>query len=122
MTAFPLAAALFIPATNALDQLNVAPVTELVGVYVKGDPEQISAGANVLVRSGIGFTRTVTFWVLEHPFADRVNSYTTSIGALVLFINDSLIDPVLFAAELVIPFTIALDQLYVVPAVALVGV
>jgi hypothetical protein len=68
-------------------------------------------------------TVTVTFWVLVHPFALSVYAYVTTIGAAVVFVSVSFGLPVPEAGPTgVIPATVALVQLNVVPAVALAGV
>ena len=56
----PVAAALVIFATTALDQENVAPVVELVGVYVNAVPLQTAAGVKELPNVGTGVIVTTT--------------------------------------------------------------
>ena len=68
----PEAAGLLIPATAALDHAKVVPAVPLVGVYENTVLLQIAGGVNELVSVGAGFTFTTTFWILEHPFAERV--------------------------------------------------
>jgi hypothetical protein len=58
-----------------LDQLKVAPVTALPGVYWKALPLQIALGVVVVFNLGVGFTFTVTISVFEHPFEVTVNAY-----------------------------------------------
>ena len=43
------------------------------------------------MNNGVGFTDTVTFWVLEQPFAVNVNVYTTFTAVTILLVMDSLI-------------------------------
>jgi hypothetical protein len=85
-------------------------------------PLQIAGGVRVLDKTGPGLTVTGTFCVLLHPLAVRVNAYVTTIGAVVVLVSVSF---GLFVPEVgptgVIPATVALFQLNVVPAVALVG-
>ena len=83
----------------------------------------MAAGVRVVERVGVGFTVTVTFWVLLHPLADRVYSYITLIGASVVLVSVSFGLPVPDVGPAgVIPATVALVQLKEVPGVALVGV
>ena len=65
-------AELLIPDTAALVQVNVAPVVVLLGEYVNGELLHTGAVTKVLLSVGVGFTLTVTFWELLHPFAVRV--------------------------------------------------
>ena len=86
-------------------------------------PLQIEGGVRLLDRTGLGLTVTGTFCVLLHPLAVRVNAYVTTIGAVVVLVSVSfgLLVPDVGPTG-VMPATVALFQLYVVPAVALVGV
>ena len=64
----PLAAALLIPVTAARVQLNVVPVTELVAVYAKTEPE-VAVAAKLLVNAGMGFGAAIPLPDgLVHPF------------------------------------------------------
>ena len=84
----------------------------------------MSAGANVLLSTGVGFTVTTTFsTALEQPFAVVIYAYVTAIGAVVVFVNVSLIaatTPLLADSD--IPKTTARLQAKVGLAVALVAV
>ncbi len=76
----------------------------------------------MLLKVGVGFTVTVTFWVLGQPFAVSVIAYTTFIGAAVVFINVSLIEALLpLPAVLLIPATTARVHVKVL-GVALIAV
>lgn len=116
--------ALLIPVTEALDQENVVPLVPLVGVYPKLAPLQIAAGLSVDVKVGLGFTVTTTEYVvaLVQLFALTVYIYVTFTGALVEFVNASLIDPEPVALAFVIPTTAARDHVNDAPVVLLVGV
>ena len=117
-------AALLIPVTAALVQVKVEPAEALVGVQVKAELEQIAGGVKVLLKVGVGFTVTVTFWVFEQPLAVIVQAQTTLTGLAVVLTKVSLglADWAVVTAALLIPATAALVQVKVVPAVALVGV
>jgi hypothetical protein len=65
-------ALLFIPAIAARVQDRVAPVVLLVAVYEKVAPLQIAAELLGLDKTGVGFTRTVTFWTWLQPAAVKV--------------------------------------------------
>ena len=66
---------------------------------------------------------TTTFCTLLHPLAARVYRYVTAIGAFVIFLSVSLgLSVPAVGPAGVIPGTVALVQLNVAPAVALVGV
>ena len=68
-------------------------------------------------------TVTVTFWVLEQEFAVVVIAYVTTIGAVVVLVNVSLMTPLApLPAALLIPATAARVQEKVAPVVALVAV
>jgi len=118
----PDAGGLLIPATAALVQLKETPGVTLVGVYENKVLLQMAAGVSVLLKIGEGLTVTVTFCVFEHPFAERVYMYVTTIGNPVVLTRVSFGLPMPVAAGLLIPATAALLQLNVVPAVALAGV
>lgn len=60
------------PATAALVQKNVAPEVALFGVYVNAESLQIAVGVKLVLRVGVGLTRTVTFAVVLHPLAVTV--------------------------------------------------
>jgi hypothetical protein len=83
----------------------------------------IPTGVSVLLKEGIGLTVTVTFWGASlHPLAVVVIAYVTTIGAVVVLVNVSLMPPVPLAAAWLMPATNALVHAKVAPAVALVGV
>ena len=85
---------------------------------------QIAGGVSVLLNAGEGLTLTVTFWVVEQPFALIVKTYTTLIGLTVVLINTSfgLALWAVVIAGLLIPATAALVQVNEAPEVRLVGV
>jgi hypothetical protein len=82
----------------------------------------IAAGVSELVSIGVGFTVTVTLWLLLHPLAAMVYTYITLTGIVEVLMSVSLGLSVPEAAVLLIPATIERLQLNVAPAVALVGV
>ena len=45
----------------------------------------------MLDNAGVGLTTTVTLFIAGQPFAVIVYTYVTVIGALVVFVNTSLI-------------------------------
>ena len=59
---------------------------------------------------GVGLTTTLTLFVPEQPFAVIVYTYTTVIGAFVVFVSVSETSPVPDPAASVIPVTAALVQ------------
>jgi hypothetical protein len=65
----PEPARLLIPTTTARVQEKVGLAFELVAVYVKVDALQIAVGVNVELSVGLGFTTTVTLWVLVQLLA-----------------------------------------------------
>jgi hypothetical protein len=67
----------------------------------------IVPGEGVLVNVGLGYTVTVTFCVLEHPFAETVYTYVTTTGAVELLTSVSLILPVPLPATLLLIVAIA---------------
>lgn len=89
----PEAADSLIPATDGLLHEYVVPDNELAGEYANVVELQIAAAEVKLVNTGVGFTVTVTIWSFVHPFASNAKSYDTTIGVLVVFVNDSLIAP-----------------------------
>ena len=83
----------------------------------------MAAGVSVLLSTGVGLTVTVTFWVLEQEFAVVVIAYVTTIGAVVVLVNVSLMTPLApLPATLLMPATAARVQEKVAPVVALVAV
>ena len=68
----PDAAKLLIPATAERFHANIVPAVELVGRYVKVVLLHIAGGVSELVKTGVGFTVTVTFWLFVQPFAVKV--------------------------------------------------
>ena len=82
---------------------------------------QTAAGVRELLSAGVGLTVTVRFCVFGHPLAVDVIAYTTFTGEAVVLINVSLILPFPLPAVLLIPVTLALVHVNIVPAVALAG-
>jgi hypothetical protein len=114
-----------IPATAALLHANVELGVALAGLYVNNVPLQISAGVRVELRSGIGFTATVTLNVVGfvQPLALTVYTYVTVVLTELALFNVSLIDPMPLAGPVgVIPVTAARVHVKVAPPVRLVGV
>jgi hypothetical protein len=70
----PLPDALLMPATDALVQLNAAPLVKLLAVYANGELLHTAGGVNELDKTGVGSISTTTFCVLLHPLAIRVNT------------------------------------------------
>ena len=70
----PLAAALLIPATSDLLQMNCVPAEALVGKYENTVLLQTAGGVRELVSTGLGLTDTTTSYevVLTQPLADKV--------------------------------------------------
>ena len=84
---------------------------------------QIAGGVIVLVKSGVGFTVTVTFCGLEQQLAVMEYAYVTTIGAAVVLVSVSLIPGTIpLEAPCRIPITSARLQANVAPTVALVAV
>ena len=81
----------------------------------------MAAGVSVLVSVAVGYIVTVTFCVLEQPFAVNVNTYVAVRVVVPVFTSVSLILALLPLAEPFVP-TAARVQLNVVPVVALVAV
>jgi hypothetical protein len=116
-------AALLIPVTAGLDQLNVAPGVALVGLSIKLSLLHIASGESEEVNSGIGLTLTVIVCVLLHALALSVIVYTTSIGLGVALTNTSFMDALFcVVAALLIPLIALRVQEKVVPSVALIAV
>jgi hypothetical protein len=67
----PLPAVLPMPGTAALVQEKLVLGVPLVAVY-DADISVHRIAVAGLVNVGVGFTVTVTFWELLHPFADKV--------------------------------------------------
>ena len=83
----------------------------------------MAVGVKVLLSIGVGLTVTVTFWVLEQELAVVVIAYVTTIGAVVVLVNVSLMPPLApLPTALLIPATAARVQEKVAPVVALVAV
>lgn len=80
-------------------------------------------GESVLLSCGTGFIVTETLKVvgLVQPFAVKVYTYVTIMGAAVVFISLSPGSPVPVAVGLLIPVTAVRLQVNVVPIVELVG-
>jgi hypothetical protein len=86
---------------------------------------QIAVGVNPLFNIGLGLTLTTTEYVegFEQPFALKLITYVTSIGAAVVLVNISDIEDVVpLLAVLDIPITEARLQLNDTPLVELVAV
>jgi hypothetical protein len=87
-------------------------------------PLQMAAGVNVVLRTGIGFTTTVTLKVagLVQPLALTVYTYVTVVLVVFVVVNVSPIAPVPEFDAGDIPPTAARVHANVVPEVALPGV
>ena len=103
-------------------QAKLVPVVAEVPVY-ETNPEQFAVIDFVVFNLGLGFTVTLIVSGLEHPFAERVKIYFTTIGAAVILRKVSVIVlPFPGVAVEVIPATAGLVQEKLVPEVALVAV
>lgn len=85
-------------------------------------PLQIAGGARVLLKTGLGFTVTVTSCPgLLQPLEVSVKLYVTTTEFTVVLVKVSLMFPLLEAADWEIPATAARLQLKEVEAVRLEG-
>jgi len=108
--------------TLALLHTKVVPAVAEVPIY-DTNPEQLEFVVFGACNFGLGFTVTTTVSGLEHPLALNVNMYRTIIGAVVVFLNVSVIlFPFPGVAVVVIPVTAGRIQENMVPDVALVAV